>query len=212
MNNIIKNKKIYIFLIVVFSVVGLATIFGIIDNNRAINGKKPIFIFYKAKVFNTDINKKGIEYYGIGYKISNCESDIDNYSFQFGYKKNEICATSLTCNETEAKNFKTTYKFLFDGDKLYRLTAVLVRQIDESEDEKEFTKEYKKLNNIVGVEATIKKIHSRTYKIEQSCNLTEISINNIEKGCLIGYFDAKEIPELTRTKIIEYFYKAMDCE
>jgi hypothetical protein len=59
---------IKIFLIVIAMIVISGTIFGIIDYNRAKNGKEPIFI-YRNYIFHNKGQVTVTEYYGLGYKI-----------------------------------------------------------------------------------------------------------------------------------------------
>lgn len=226
MNDIVKKKKrkfIIIILIVMASIVILVTMFGVIDYFRAKSGKKPIFIYHRSIVTSIDVlvagsedtalpNKTSAVYYGIGYNVSICDNESGNYKFQLGYKKNEPCVTSLTCTEKEADNFKTTHTFDFFDGKLYLLTTSLLRPVDKSDDEDTLTKGIAEIDDIYGVGATINKINETTYEILLTCNIFNMDADDIEKGCMISYFDPKEISNLTKDKIIDYYYKTMTCQ
>jgi hypothetical protein len=81
-----RNKVILITSIVVASIIILVTIFGIVDYNRALDGKKPIFIYHTSKVKNLEANIESVDYYGIGYRVSICDNETKNYTFQLGDK------------------------------------------------------------------------------------------------------------------------------
>ena len=226
MNDIVKKKKrkfIFIILIVMASIVILGTIFGIVDYFRAKSGKKPIFIYHTANITNYDVQMAGFEdtaspnktsavYYGVGYNVSICDTESGDYNFKLGHEKNEQCITSLTCTEKEADNFKTTHTFEFFDGKLYRLTTSLLRPVDKSDDEDTLNKGIAELNDIEGVGAAIYKVNETTYEIVQTCNIFNMAAADIEKGCLISYFDSKEIPNLTKEDILDNYSKAMTCQ
>ncbi len=226
MNDIIKKKRkkfLLIILITIASIVILVTIFGLIDYFRAKSGKKPIFIYHTSNITYYDVqvagtedmtslNKTGAVYYGLGYNVLICDNDSKNYEFKLDGKENKQCITSLTCTEKESENFETTHTFDFFDGKLYRLTTSLLRPVDKSADEETLNKGIAEVNDIDGVEATISKKNENTYEILQICNIFNMEDKDIEKGCSISYFEPKEIPNLTRKKIIDYYNKAMKCE
>lgn len=226
MNDIVKKKKrkfIFIILIVMASIVILGTIFGFVDYFRAKSGKKPIFIYHATNVSYFDVQVAGFEdtaslnktsavYYGVGYNVSICDNETGDYNFKLGYKKNEPCVTSLTCTEKEEDNFETTHTFEFFDGKLYRLTTSLLRPVDKSDDEDTLNKGIAELNDIHGVGAAIYKVNATTYEIVQTCNILNMAATDIEKGCLISYFDSKEIPNLTKEDILDNYSKAMSCQ
>lgn len=226
MNDIVKKKKrkfLLIILIIIATVVVLVTAFGLIDYFRTKNGKRPIFIYNTVNVTNFDVqmagfedvaspSREGTEYYGIGYKVSICDNKTDEYVFSFGHKQIEQCTTSLNCTEKEEDNFITTHDFSFYDDKLFLLTSTLLRPIDRSESEEDLAKGIKEINDIVGAAATYKKINESTYQITISCNLLNIASEDIEKGCLISYFESSKIPSLTKTEITNYYDKTMTCK
>ena len=226
MNDIVKRKKrkfLLIILIIIATVVVLVTTFGLIDYFRAKNGKRPIFIYHTVGVTSMDVqtagledvaspNREGAEYYGIGYKVSICDTKTGKYVFSFGHDNINQCYTSLNCTEKEEENFITTHDFSFFDDKLFLLTSTLLRPIDRSESEEDLAKGIKKINDIEGAAATYKKINETTYQITISCNLLKIASEDIEKGCLISYFESSKIPSLTRDEITNYYDKAMTCK
>lgn len=70
------KKTIKIILIIIASIVLLGTIFGTVDYIRAINGKKPIFIYRNGNIYK-ESNLTITEYYGLGYKIIICKENCD---------------------------------------------------------------------------------------------------------------------------------------
>ena len=211
MNDVVreKRKKIaFTTIIVMASIVILGTIFGIVDYFRSVSGKKPIFIYRVVNVSNIDINKNGVEYYGIGYKVSICDSETKDYTFQLGHKKKTSCFTSLNCSETYgAKNDKHSYEFSFFHDKLYQIKATYLVPTRMIENEKTFAKEYLNFNDVISVSSSVKKINKNTYELKQTCDLSKMSNSDIEKVCLIDYFDKSEIVELTKKRIRDNYHK-----
>ena len=96
--------------------------------------------------------------------------------------------------------------------KLLRLTTSLLRPVDKSDDEDTLNKRIAELNAIKGVGAAIYKVNETTYEIVQTCNILNMDATDIEKGCLISYFDSKEIPNLTKDDILDNYSKAMTCQ
>ena len=75
------------------------------------------------------------------------------------------------------------------------------------ENEKTFAKEYLNFNDVIGVSSSVKKINKNTYELKQTCDLSKMSNSDIEKVCLIDYFDKSEIVELTRKRIRDNYHK-----
>jgi len=75
------RKRNKITLIVLASVVLIATIFGIVDYNRTKANKKPLF----AIPFLTYKDGNSLEFMGIGYKIVRCNTDVGDRSRHFGF-------------------------------------------------------------------------------------------------------------------------------
>lgn len=127
MNDIVKRKRrnfLLIILIIIATVVILVTAFGLIDYFRTKNGKRPIFIYNTVNVTSFDVqmagfedvaspSREGVEYYGIGYKVSMCDNKTKNYIFTLGHDYREMCITSLTCSEKKRKILKLHIIFHF---------------------------------------------------------------------------------------------------
>lgn len=218
-----RTKRILITSIVIASIVVLLTIFGVIDYNKALNGKKPIFIYHTAKVFNVESNIESINYYGIGYMVSICDNETNNYTFQLGDKLKERCYTSLTCTEDEKRtltlsdestvayieNDKHSYEFSFFDDKLHSITATYLVPISSIEDEETWPAKTMQYFNVPGVSISIQKTNDTTYEIIQTCNIPKMSNDDIQNVCLLEYFDKNkvEIAKLTKTQIINQYSK-----
>jgi transcriptional regulator with XRE-family HTH domain len=214
-----KNKIILIVSIVIASIVILSTIFyiiGTVDYIRATNGKKPIFVYRTVNVSYSDANKEGTDYYGIGYKISLCDSQNEKYIFQLWHKQKKLCYTSLTCSETSTiliggqvytvKNDKHTYDFSFFDDRLYLINSVRLIPTSSIENEETWVTELLEYFDVPGVHTSIKKINETTYEMKQTCSIPEILKAGSKNVCSIDYFDS-EIFGLTRADIDDYYYK-----
>jgi transcriptional regulator with XRE-family HTH domain len=218
-----KNKIILITSIFISSIVILGTILyilGTVDYIRAMNGKKPIFIYHTVSALDSATNIEGTEYYGIGYKISLCDNKKNNYIFQTGHKQKDVCYTNLTCTEDErgtlvlidestvayAKNDKRSYDFTFFEDKLYLINSKFLIPTSSIEDEKTWTTEMLKYFDVPGVNTSIKKINKTTYEMKQSCNITEILIAGSKNVCSIDYF-GEEIFGLRKTDILDQYHE-----
>jgi len=226
-----KNKIIFITAIVITSIVILGTIlyiFGTIDYIRATNGKKPIFTYHIIHVENIDVpmvgfedtalsHKEGAIYYGIGYSVSICDKDTNNYVFQLGHKQKEYCSTSLTCSETDDLNIKRTYEYSFFDGKLYRISKNHKVPIDKTyytSDEK-FIKEndeyIEKINNIKGCSAAYQKINENEFEVIEGCNLLNMSDSDIHEVYQTHHASIEQ-PTTTREEVIEYYRNTMKCE
>lgn len=218
-----KNKIIFITLIIIISLVIIGVIFyiiGTVDYVRATNGKKPIFIYHKVTVSHSDVNKEGTEYYGIGYKISICDNEKENYIFQLGYKQKENCYTTLSCSHDPRgtltlidestvayiKNDKRSYDFSFFEDRLYLMKSTTLIPTSIIKNEENFAKEFLEYSDVTGVEASVKKINGTTYEVIQICNIPKMLKAGSKNVCILDNFDSSEMYVLTKTKIKESFH------
>lgn len=218
-----KNKIIFILSIAVISIVALGTILyviGSIDYIRVMNNKKPIFTYHTVDVFNLDVNKKGTDYYGIGYKVSLCNDNNSNYMFQLGHKEKQLCYSSLTCSDSEfgtlevtddgkvvnVNNDKTSYKFYFYEDKLYQIDTTQLISINRIENEETWSKEILKYFNVPGISTTINKVLETTYELKQTCNISELLKYGYENVCSINYF-GENVFGLTKDDILRQYHK-----
>lgn len=218
-----KNKIVMITLIVAASILILGTIlyiFGTVDYIRAMNGKKPIFTYHTVSAIDPNVNIKGTEYYGIGYKISLCNNEKSNYIFQLGHKQKKLCYTDLTCVEDERgtltltddnkvvyiANDKHTYNFTFFDNMLYLINRIDLTPTNMIENEETFATEMLEYYNVPGVSTEIKKINETTYEMKQSCNLTEILMAGSKNVCLMDYF-GEDIFGLRKIDILDKYRK-----
>lgn len=224
MNDIIREKRknfVLLILIGMSTMILLCIIFGSVDYLRAINGKKPIFIYRTLDIASFDVsmigfkdtaltNKKGAEYYGMGYMVSTCDYETGNYVFQLGHKSKNRCSTSLTCTKTSAENDKQSLNYSFFDDKLYRIDITSLIPVDKIMNEEAYGKEFIKVNDITGCGGTFKKINETTYQTVQVCNIAVMSPSDVEKV----YSTSKESLEQTRAKTIDSHFhdKDMICK
>lgn len=218
-----KNKIILIATITIASLIILGIIFyiiGTVDYIRAMNGKKPIFVYRTVNVFNSDVNKEGMEYYGIGYKISLCDKKKDNYIFQLGHKQKRLCYSSLTCVEDErgtltltdegkveyTANDKTTYDFSFYDNQLYLIKSTSLIPIWRIENEETWATEMLAYFDVIGIDTTINKLNETTYEMVQTCNLPKILKVGFRNKCSIDYY-GDDIFGLTKTDISSNYHR-----
>lgn len=218
-----KNKIILITSIVIVSTVVLFTIFGVVDYNRALNGKNPIFIYHTTKVKSFEDSIESIDYYGIGYRVSICDNKTNNYTFQLGDKLKKPCFTILTCTEDKKgtltlidestvayiENDKRSYEFSFFDDKLHSITATYLVPISSIEDEETWPARTMQYFNVPGASISIQKTNDTTYEMIQTCNIYKMSTANIQNICLLDYFDMDkvEMTKLTKTQITNQYNK-----
>jgi len=203
------KKIIKIILIVVASLVLLGAIFGIVDYNRAKNGKKPIFTFLWFTVNTFDVEIAGQEnieykggistiYSGLGYKLAVCD---------FCEKKVSLLAlgignypyASLTCTKDKQSNH---YRFV--DQKLETITKTLVISDKDIDDVESYEKEFNKINNVNGCNGTFsKKMNSSgitTYITSEFCDLSKMSNKDIK----ILYEDKVSLQQTQKEIIKEY--------
>lgn len=218
-----KNKIIFLVLTLISLIIVLGIILyiiGTVDYIRSMNGKKPLFIYHTVNVFNSDVYKEVTEYYGIGYKISLCDNQKNNYIFQLGQKQKKVCYTNLTCTEDErgtltmidentvayVENDKHSYEFSFYDDILYLIKSTFLIPTSYIEDEETWATEKLKYYDVDGINISIKKINQTTYEMKQSCNIPIILKNGNVNICSIDYHDTN-IFGLTKDDIVSYYHK-----
>jgi transcriptional regulator with XRE-family HTH domain len=218
-----KKKKNRIILTCTVLIVALGTILyilGTVDYIRAMNGKKPIFVYHTVSALDPAVNIEGTDYYGIGYKISLCDNQNEKYIFQLGHKQKKLCYTNLTCTEDErgtltlidestvayVANDKHTYDFTFFDNRLYLINLTYLIPTSSIENEETWTKETLKYFDVPGVHTSIKKINGTTYEMKQSCNITEILMAGSKNVCSIDYF-GEEIFGLRKIDILDQYHK-----
>ena len=242
MNDIVKEKKkkfilkiLFIFSIIIVSIVVLCTIFGTIDYFRATSGEKPIFIYHTVNNASYDVaiagleditlpSKEGATYYGIGYTVSNCDSNVGKYTFQLGDKKTEPCYTSLTCIANEKgtlvlnddstvsynENDKDNYYYTFFEDRLVQVMATLIRPVSSIGNIETADEEIKEFyNNVPGCAGMGKKINEEAYETVIICTIPKMSSDDIDKYLSIR---TKELLEYTRDEIIAYHHNDLTCK
>lgn len=213
MNDIVSKKRrefVLTILIGISTMVLLCTIFGITDYFRAVNGKRPLFIYRTINVPSFDVsmigfenttltNKEGAEYYGMGYMVSTCDYETENYVFQLGHKNKKQCSTSLTCTKTIAENDKQSFNYSFFDDKLYRIDITSLVPVEKIVSDEVYEEEFIKINDTPSCGATFKRIDETTYQTIQVCNIATMSSSEVEKV----YSTNKESLEQTKAKIID---------
>ncbi len=242
MNDIVKEKKkkfilriLFIALIIIVSIVALFTIFGIVDYFRVKSGKKPIFIYNTVNIpaFEVGVagledialpSKEGATYYGIGYTVSTCDSNVGKYTFQLGDKKIKPCYTSLICTADKKgtlvlnddstvsynENDKDNYDYTFFEGKLIQVIATLIRPISSIENVETADAEIRKFyKNIPGCAGMGKKISEEAYGTVINCVIPKMSSDDIDKYLPIR---TKELLEYTREEIIAYHHNDLICE
>jgi len=216
-----KNKIILITTIVIASIVLLGTILyiiGTVDYIRATNGKKPIFTYRTVNVPHLDALKEETEYYGIGYKITLCDNQKENYIFQLGHKQKEFCYTSLVCDEGDTlvlidestvvrvKNDKTIYDFSFYNDRLYLVKSTRLLPTSSIENEETWATEMLEYFDVVGVNTSIKKIDETTYEVKQTCNIPKMLKAGSKNVCSIDSFLETDMYNITRAEIDNHYH------
>ncbi|MDD2490436.1 MAG: hypothetical protein PHY26_04220 [Bacilli bacterium] len=224
MNNIARKKRSKFVLIIIASIVILGVIFGTIDYIRAMNGKKPIFIYRTVNSTSIDVvkaiefddtalsNKEGAIYYGIGYNVSICDNETGNYIFQLGHKQKEPCFTSLTCTETDDLNIKRSFVYSFFDGNLYRINKTYLIPIENTDEtEEEYDNWVMKFNDVYGCGATFQKKSETTYEVVEICNIVNMSDGDIHEVYQTNHTSLEQT-ETTRNEIIDYYDKWMVCE
>lgn len=246
MNDIVKEKKkkfVIIILLIILIPLILCIAIGVIDYFRAVNGKKPIFIYHTVSTSNIDFevgvpksitlpsneyvtsvgigenivtfndivlpNKEGAIYYGIGYSVSICDNETENYTFQLGGKKVEPCSSTLTCTKTIAENNKQSFEYFFFDGKVYRLHTTLTIPAEQIADEEAYKEELIEINDIKGCAVTFNK-HNDIMYVTKMCNISNMSNSDVENV----YSVSKKSMEQTREEIIDKYSndKDMVCE
>ena len=210
------KNKIILSLSIIFSILIILYILGTIDYIRSINNKEPIFIYHRVNTSNSDVDKLGKEYYGIGYKITICDNNNKKYIFQLGHKQKLLCYAGLTCSETNRtmkdgkvytiKNDKRTYNFSFFNDRLYLIDKVYLIPTSSIQNENTWSKEMLEYYDTPGIHTTITKINDTTYEMKQTCNITEILRAGLKNKCTIDYY-GEDIFGLTKNDIQSNYYK-----
>ncbi|HHT38120.1 MAG TPA: hypothetical protein GXZ95_01740 [Mollicutes bacterium] len=108
MNNKIIKKRVKIMLVFLATIVVLGVIFGIVDYNRAKQNKAPLF----AIRVNAYYDGGSKEYYGLGYKVIECNTLSGDDSIHIGFyniKVDKNCKNGPIdfekINEKEVDNF-----------------------------------------------------------------------------------------------------------
>lgn len=203
------KKIIKVILIVVASLVLLATIFGIVDYTRAKNGKKPIFTFlwFSVNTFDVEIvgqensySKGGIStiYSGLAYKIITCDFCEKKVSF-LPLGIGNYPYTTLTCTKDKESNH---YRFI--DQKLETITRTLVISDKDIDDVESYEKEFYKIDEIKGCYGTFtKEMNSSgitTYTTSEFCDLNKMSNKDIK----IIYGDKVSLSKTQKEVIKEY--------
>lgn len=222
-----KNKIIIIVAIVMVLLIALLYLFGLIDFIRTKNGKKPIFVYSIVNVANIDVGITGFEdtilphkesvfYYGVGYSVTLCDNETNNYTFKLGHKKSE-CYTDVTCTKTDDLKVKRNYEYSFFDNKLYKINKIYQVPIDKAyyTSEEKFKKENNefitKINDIKGCAASYKKINEEEFEVREICNLYNIPEKEILE-VYKTYLDSIEQPSITKEELLNYYKRRMICE
>lgn len=216
----IKSKIIFTGTALILLLAIILYIFGTIDYIRATKDKKPIFTYRTVDVSHEDVNIKGTDYYGIGYKVSLCNNETGNYIFQLGHEQKRLCYSSLTCCEDErglltltddgdvvyVENDKHTYKFSFFEDILYFINITALIPTSLIENEEIWTAELLEYFDVPGIDTTITKINETTYEMKQTCSIPEILKVGARNVCSVDYFGT-QIFGLTKNDIVGNYRK-----
>lgn len=220
---VFSKKGSSLFIIAAINLILMFAIFGFTDYIRTVNGRAPIFTYWKISVSNVfsigdelakanPPNKTGTFYEGVGYKVTICDDTTENYRFQLGYKEGNLCQDYLSCSKIIDKNNEKYIEYSFFDNKLEYIHTRSVIPTDQIKDVKTYKKEFNEINMVDGCAGIFEKINDTTYKTIHQCffpRMNDVDVHDI-------YGTTKEsLEEQTRESIIEYYAineKDMKCE
>lgn len=190
------KKKVKIILIVIASIVVLCVMFAIVDYNRTLNGKKPMFMLlsYSFSSFDVEVageeshteNTEGLSYTvysGLGYKIAvcdGCENPVNFMPFGIGTEPQ----SALTCTKENGYNDKEILQYIFKDGKVETIYTTRIVPAKNIEDEESYRSEFEKINEVDGCSGGFTKDINLSgdvsYETNQYCNLGEMSDNDIK--------------------------------
>lgn len=201
------KKQTKIILIIMAFLVLLYFIFIYINYNRVKKGKAPIFQYYTFNVSDFDVQKPDSSYYipiankdytvysMLGYKIVKCdECDKKVYIMPLGI--GTLPSEYLNC--TSISNSKYGTYHVFREGYLDTIENIKVLTSKEYSFEKDDVLD---LNNTTGCYETQTENIDQTYTIISSCNLSQMTDEDIEKV----YGQNREALKLTKKKLIKLY-------
>ena len=204
-----KRKKV---LMIIILIIFLVTIFALIDYCLVNNNKKPWFSItrYTLNNYHTDIGTSGNNqnkdfskvikiYNGLGYTIKTCSYCPAKTSFKLGiYKADGSYLDDITCY-SDNRRTKTNYVFVDSKINTINKTTIIPKLSDKEIDKKD------KLNEIIGCYSTLNEVdNTKKYELKISCNIEEISEDNLKKLYKIS-------PNITKKELMKKLNNEKNC-